>query len=488
MRRLILIWCLAAALGVVVVLGVGAAGSPGGYEVRAIFDFVRLVPGEDLKIAGARVGRVTELDVTPENKAAVTIRIDKAGFAPFHADARCTIRPQSLIGETFVECDPGSTSAPALPRIRKGDGEGKHLLPLERTSSGVDLDLVNNIMRVPQRERLALILTELGAGVSGRGKELNEVIHRANPALRDTDRVLRILADQDDALGDLVADADRVLTPLARERTRVSDFVVQANETAQATAERRDDISRTIERLPRFLPELRKTLSDLGGLSDQMTPVLSDLHQAAPDLNRFLLELGPFSRASIPALEALGDAADVGRPALRRADPLLVDLQRFATDARPASLNLERLTSSLDKTGGIERIVDFLFYGTTAVNGFDGISHYLRAALIVNLCSSYVTAPVTGCTANFTETKAAGASSRRVDPHLADLRSALRGERPVADGGTTPKPPPEQSADGQAVRALRQQGIARIRRGAEPSSALRGEDAPVLDYLLGSGP
>src|SRR5439155_17102179 len=233
--------------------------------------------------------------------------------------------------------------------------------------------------------------------------------------------VLSILSKQSDTLRNLVTDSDRVLAPLARERTRVSDFVVKANQTAQATAERRTDISRTIQRLPRFLPELRKTLTDLGDLSDQMTPVLSDLHTAAPDLSRFILELGPFSRASVPALRALGKAADIGRPALQRTEPLLVDLQHFATDARPVSLNLDQLTKSLDKTGGIERIMDYLFFQMTAINGFDGVSHYLRAALIVNLCSSYATEPASGCNSNFTETKATGASTGRLRPEQAAL-------------------------------------------------------------------
>jgi phospholipid/cholesterol/gamma-HCH transport system substrate-binding protein len=491
MRRLILTIALALAASVLVVLGVGASGGEeGGYKVRAIFDYVRLVPGEDVKVAGAKVGTVEKLDVTPENKAAVTMKIEKAGFSPFHSDAHCTIRPQSLIGETFVECDTGSPQAAPLAKIREGDGKGEHLLPLESTSSPVDLDLINNIMRVPQRQRLALILTELGAGVAGRGKELNEVIHRANPAFRETDHVLAILARQSDDLRDLVADSDRVLEPLARERTRVSDFVVKANQTAQATAERRADISRTIERLPRFLPELRRTMSELGALSDEMTPVLADLRDAAPDLSRFVLELGPFSRASIPALEALGDAADVGRPALQRTEPLLVDLQRFGEDARPVSLNLDQLTRSLDKTGGIERIMDYLFFQMTAINGFDGVSHYLRAALIVNLCSSYATAPAPGCNANFTTTRARSASSARLRPEQAALRRALRGDRPVP-GGRKPAEPrrrPPRGAEDPRVRALREQGIERIRRGAKRGAAPDGADGPLLDYLLGSGP
>ncbi len=44
---------------VLLVFAIGAGGNGGGsnYQVRAIFDFVRAVPGEDVKIAGAKVGQ-----------------------------------------------------------------------------------------------------------------------------------------------------------------------------------------------------------------------------------------------------------------------------------------------------------------------------------------------------------------------------------------------------------------------------------------------
>src|SRR5580765_1744031 len=82
------------------VFGVGAGNDSGsGYEVRAIFDDVAsAVPGEEVKVAGAKVGKIGEMSVTPDRKAAVTLRIDDGGFAPFHSNAHCTIRPQSLIG------------------------------------------------------------------------------------------------------------------------------------------------------------------------------------------------------------------------------------------------------------------------------------------------------------------------------------------------------------------------------------------------------
>ena len=106
------------------------SGSP--YQVRAIFDDAAFaVPGEDVRIAGAIVGSIKSLDVctkapcpigSPLNKAAVTIQINNADFTPFYADAHCAIRPQSLIGEKYVDCTPGSSSSPALAEDQQRSG------------------------------------------------------------------------------------------------------------------------------------------------------------------------------------------------------------------------------------------------------------------------------------------------------------------------------------------------------------------------------
>ena len=92
MRRLALIAIsLLVALGAVVaVAGPGSsrgAGSP--YLVRAIFDNAAFaVDGEDVRIAGADVGSIQSLDVTPDRRhAAVTLSIDDARFTPFYANA-----------------------------------------------------------------------------------------------------------------------------------------------------------------------------------------------------------------------------------------------------------------------------------------------------------------------------------------------------------------------------------------------------------------
>jgi virulence factor Mce-like protein len=484
MRRLVATALLVPAIAVLVAVGLGADdGGGAGYKVRAVFDNVAFaVPGEDVKIAGAKVGVIDSMDVTDGKKAAVTLRIDDERFTPFRTDAECTVRPQSLIGEKFVECEPGTPAGEPLERIEDGDGEGEHRLPLSNTSSPVDLDLVNDVLRLPYRERLAIVLNEFGTGVAGRGEELNEVIHRANPALRETDKVLAILARQNRVLARLAEDSDTVLTPLAREKARVSDWIVQANATAEASAERRTDIRGSIARLPRFLRELRGLMVELEGFTDQATPVTRDLGDAAPALSRFIRQLGPFSQAARPAIRSLGQATVRGRPALIRTRPLIRNLARFGRDARPTTTNLDRLTRSLDRTGGIERIMDYLFFQMIAINGFDSVGHYLRAALIANTCSIYSTAAIAGCESNFV---GSGSSSASTEPRIAAAPSGGSRKGSAPPTGSLLRGLIGEAEDPGAARE-RQRNLERIRRQAsEPSPALRGREERMLDYLLG---
>jgi phospholipid/cholesterol/gamma-HCH transport system substrate-binding protein len=188
MKRVAAILLVVAAAVVVAVLALGASNDDDGngngpYKVRAIFDSAfAVIPGEDVKIAGVEVGQIESLDVTDDKRAAIVLNINKPGFGDWREDATCIIRPQSLIGEKFVECTPtqprGSDepAPPLLKKIEDGPGKGQFLLPVQNTRRSVDLDLINSIYQLPERQRLTIILNELGTGLAGRGADLNEVI------------------------------------------------------------------------------------------------------------------------------------------------------------------------------------------------------------------------------------------------------------------------------------------------------------------------
>jgi ABC-type transporter Mla subunit MlaD len=393
-----------------------------GYLVRAVFDNASFViPGEDVRVAWVTVGKIADVELTPGNRAAVVLEIDDPAFAPFRRDAHCQIRLQSLIGEQYVQCEPtqvregGGAPPRPLGQIESGTGEGQHLLPVENTTTPVALDLITNIQRLPQRERLRLIIGELGAGVAGNGERLRGALRRANPALRELNKVVAVLAGQDRLLARLVDGSDRVLEPWAKRRRETAGFIDHAGATAVATAERGEDLERDFERLPPFLRELEPTAQRLDAFGAQAIPALASLQAQAPAINATVERLGPFSAAATPALASLGDFAARGRQVLPRIQPLVRDVGELARPARPAVHDLAALLSSFDESGGIEELMRFIFFYTSAINGEDRLGHYARGGLNVSACSARVGEPPGGCFATF---DTAGAGSAAVLDYL----------------------------------------------------------------------
>jgi ABC-type transporter Mla subunit MlaD len=413
---------LLAALAAGLLLGTLVAANGGdddGYRVRAIFDNASFViPGEDVKVAGVVVGRIDDIDLTRDNKAAVVLLIDDPAFQPFRRDAHCQIRLQSLIGEQFVECEPTQAhqEGGALPKplgtVASGPGEGQHLLPVENTTTPVNVDLVNDIYRLPYRERWRLIINELGAGLAGNGERLRAAVRRANPALRELDRVIATLAKQDRLLARLVDESDAVLEPWAARRRETAGFIDHAGATAVAAAERGEDIERNFERLPPFLRELRPTADRFSAFAAQMTPAMESLQEQAPAINESIARLGPFTEAATPAVDTLADFARDGRRIFPAVRPLVRDLRDLGRPLRPTSRHLAELFGSFDDAGGVEELLRFVFYYTNAVNGEDELGHYVRSGLNLSACVRSGLA-LGGCEATFDQSAQAGAVAAR---------------------------------------------------------------------------
>ncbi len=460
---------LAAIVGVTlgVLISVAAGGDEDdGYLVRAVFDngsFV--IPGEDVKIAGVKVGAIEDVDLTEDNKAAVVLKIDDPAFVPFRKDAQCQIRLQSLIGEQFIECVPtrarkeGEPPAAELARVDSGRGEGQYLLPADNNVTPVGEDLLRNINRLPQREAWRLLINELGAGLAGNGDRLREALRRSNPALKEFDRFAKVLADQDRLLGRLIDESDTVLAAWVDKRKETAHFIDQTGQLSAATAERGDDIERNFERLPAFLRELKPTTERFTGLADQMTPALNSLDGQAKAINSMIAGTGPFFKAATPALVSLGDFGDRARTLFPAIRPLIGDLNELGQPLTPTTNDLAKLFASVDDTGGIEELMQLIYFYTGTVNGVDAKGHYVRSALVINgLCAT---------------------------------RTGNDAKRPQSCGSTLGQF--ADSSTAAATLASQPQSAEGVKRGIAPSKSIagipvEGEDvAPVLDYLFGKG-
>jgi len=416
-----------AALIAIVLLATSAGGSNGGYAVRAIFDdAANIIAGENVDVAAVKVGTVKSVTPTPTAKAAVVLDITNPGFQNFRTDASCTIRPQGLIGEKYVDCLPtaprveGTPPPPPLKKIPSGhEGEGEYYLPVTNTHSPVDQDLLGDINRLPERQRFTIIINELGAGLLGRGSDLSAVIRRANPALQELDKVLTILADENTTLEELAVNSDKALKPFAAVRQHVAKFIAESNKTAQAGAKTRESLARNLQLFPRFLEELVPAVERIGRFAEATTPTMESLGQAAPGINKTFTSIPAFSAASEKFYKNLGQTSKLSGPALVATKPLLGRLKKLGNAALPATTNLESLFGGLRGTGGLERLLDFIFLGTGAANGYDSLGHFLRTEGVANICLEYKTAPFGACNRKLFNTGTAPSSATAASANTA---------------------------------------------------------------------
>jgi hypothetical protein len=316
-----------------------------------------------------------------------------------------------LIGEYYVDCQPGSSR-------RKLATDGSGTVPARQTASTIPTDLVNNIMRRPYRERFRFVINELGTGLAGRPRDLQQVLRRSHPGLRETTRVLRILADQNRVLENFISDSDTVIGELNANRRDVVRWVGEAGDAAEISATRANDIRRGFRRLPTFLGELRPTMARTEELIDAQRPLLGDLRRAAPSLTTFFRRLGPFSKASRPALRSLGESSQAGTRAFRKGSEEINELVRLAPEAQPTFKPLRQFLQTADdrkravddtaqypaderaviggppepdpthigpgdKKGftGLEAIWNYPFWQGQSINGYDETGHLLRVGL-----------------------------------------------------------------------------------------------------------
>jgi ABC-type transporter Mla subunit MlaD len=333
-RRIVLTLALLAGLAGTAVTLAGAEDSRT-YKVE-LFNAFGLVKGSELRVAGAKAGTVTDLDITPQKTALVTIE-EEGSFPPFKADASCSSEPQSLIAEYFLDCQPGSS-----PQMLTGT------IPAARNKTTVQPDLAQNTLRRPFRDRLTLLINEFGTALDGNAENLNAAIRAGAPALQQLKQVLNILGRQNTTIAELNANADAIFAQLADRRQDVVNFIDNAGRTAAISAERSDDLAQNFDRLDEFLTELGPTMFQLGEAATYSTPLLADLRAAAPGLNKLGRNLPPFNNGAQQSLTSLGDAARVGKFALANSNEEIAALNQTSTKAFPAADQVGNLLESID--------------------------------------------------------------------------------------------------------------------------------------------
>ncbi len=335
---------------------------------EAVFnDASPLTAGNLVKSHGVRVGSVQSVTLV-HGKAEVTMVLDRS-LLPLHTDAHATIRPVSLLGERYIDLDPGSDSAPFMSHAQ--------VIPVSRTSESVDLDQVLNSLDDPTSTALAALVTTLGEGTQGNGKNVAAALRALTPAMTDAGSLVAVLNQQNALLNKLIDDAAPAARAAADGQGRTFDHLVESARTALATvAANRDAVDSALSELPTTLSKARRTLTALTGAAQATTPDLASITPVTDNLNAISAELHRFADAADPALTSLPPVLDRASALLDQAAPVVRSLRSGTSDLRLAAGSLTRFgLAVVDNLGGL---IDFITGWAMCTSGYDSISHYFR--------------------------------------------------------------------------------------------------------------
>lgn len=401
---------LAALAAAVVVAGAivtsGAGGKGEEYLVRANFmTSSGVTTGADVRVGGATVGSIAKIYVNDANMAAIVLKITDPAFQRFYSDATCRVRLQSLIGEKFVDCDPGTPTKPELEQD-PADPE-RRLLRVKHTRSPVDFDELLDSMREPERERFRVVMSELGITLTGRGQDLQDIIIRFDGTFKELNDVMKILAEQNQDLETMAVDGDAALREFAASRKHVTGFFREADQTSRAVNEKRAELEESLARIPDFLDELEPTARELRRISEEAAPVARSARQSAENLSTFVTNTNEFVAAANPALKRFGSSMDVFRSKLPVLEPIASDLRTFV-GYRSAVTNVRKLLESFDEQGGYKNMSSMAYGIATAMNGYDSFGHFMRSGLVLNgACFYYSQGRSKLCAADFSDDRSA---------------------------------------------------------------------------------
>lgn len=254
-------------------------------EVDAGKAGLQLLPHSDVKIRGLIVGEVRSIDITPNDRARISIALqpDKVGAIPRGVSAR--LIPKTLFGEKFVDLIP--------PKTPEGNGLAAGTIIHEDTSKeAVEInqvldDLMPVLQAVPP-SKLNATLNALATALDGRGAQighsidlLSQLTPKLNKSLPDLQHDIKRIGDVAQIVDDASPDILRTLrntvitsrTIVAKRQTLAQTLTTGIGVTDNATNFVADNGNRligvniagrdTLALLARYSPEVPCVLSGL---------------------------------------------------------------------------------------------------------------------------------------------------------------------------------------------------------------------------------
>jgi phospholipid/cholesterol/gamma-HCH transport system substrate-binding protein len=245
----------------------GTGGDP---EYRARFtDVTSLLSGDDIRIAGVRVGRVTDIALVHNRVAEVSFTVDEAIRLPRTTQVR--IRYRNLVGQRYIALSEGPGTR---GRLRPGE-----LIPLSQTRPALNLTVLFNGFRplfsALSPEDVNRFSYEIIQVLQGEAGTVTSLLSR-------TASLTNTLADRDAVIGRVVDNLNKVLATLNARDDQLSEAIEQLQAFVSGLAADRTAIGESLGHIATLTEETAGLLSDA---RPALTSDIARLRRLAHTLN-----------------------------------------------------------------------------------------------------------------------------------------------------------------------------------------------------------
>lgn len=370
---------------VVLIVAYLVLSSGGGANYQLLFDEAnQLVKGDQVQVGGVPVGSITNIVLTRDFKALITIRVDSS-LTPLHEGTTAQVRVPSLtsVANRYIALTPGPNNQPALA--------AGATLPTVATHGVVDLDQLFNVFNPRTRKALQEVLQGSAEQYAGAGRDFNLSVKYFSPSLAATGHIFSELVRDQSTFTSFLVETAKAVTTIGARNAQLTDLVENANTTFRAVGSQQANLAQALHQLPVTLRQGNRTFAALPSTFQALTKLVNVSTPDTKNLALFFSRLHPLLSTATPVVSNFSTAIDRPGP------------NNDLTDAFRALPVLARVLSSSSPNGVTalkESVPITAFFGPYSpdLQGFvrdfgegsayyDANGHYARAAPVFNTFS-----------------------------------------------------------------------------------------------------
>ena len=269
-KLLVFILITTMSTGVLVIL-IGNISFESTRNYKAVFsDATGVVKGDDIRIAGVKVGSVKKVEIVDRTRARVSFNVANTSIVTKSSTA--TIRYRNLVGQRYISLTQGVGDLDRMP--------ADATIPMDRTTPALDLSVLFNGFKPLFQALSPADINRLSAEVisvfQGEGGNLNAL-------LQNTASLTNTLADRDKVIGDTIDNLNVVLGTLAKRDKQLSELIVEFKNFMAGLVQDKDAILGSLESVSNLADET----SDLAvGIRPSFVRDVKGLRGVATNLNK----------------------------------------------------------------------------------------------------------------------------------------------------------------------------------------------------------